>query len=158
MLREIVAWAASDDQPSAPSVSAFLGLAIERAADLVPRTPSDNSRIELLAEGLRAALRDPDHVIQAREACCSWLEAAAQGQLPVEVVIDIIARTCRDSYDIGLLAPEVWQWGHASDRQPTLIPRDEIATVLLQKAANRDPLAPGVSAATMYQVTSEANQ
>ena len=153
MLREIVSWASDASQVRVPGVRAFLALGTECAADLMPRTLSDSTRIEVLAAGLRAALRDSGHVVQAREVCCEWLEAAAQGNIAAVVVTDVIAHTCRDSYDIGLLAPVIWRWGQASDQQ-TVVPRDEIVAQLLQKAADRDPLAPGVSATSVYTATS----
>ncbi len=77
MLREIVAWSGMGTRARGPAMNAFLALALEDTANLIPRTTSDSDRIELLAAGLRATLRDPDHVLKAREACCVWLEAVA---------------------------------------------------------------------------------
>lgn len=153
-LREIVRWTADASQARIPGISAFIALGADNYADLIPRTLEDSARTELLADGLRAALRDPDRVLQAWEVCRAWLEAAAQGELAVDVVTEVIAGTCQDSYDIGLLTPVIWRWAQASD-VPATFPREEIATQLLRKTADRDPLAPSVPATTVYRQRSE---
>jgi hypothetical protein len=158
VLRELVAWAMADGRERSTALSAFLSIAIDNAVDLVPPTTSDVDQIDLLAAGLHAALRQPTHVMQFRETCCAWLEAAAQGQLSVAVVTDTIARSCQDSYDIGVLATVVMRWGEVDGKQPTQSPREEIANVMLRKAADRDPLAPGVSTSGMYQATRETRE
>ncbi len=157
MLREIVAWTTSDRRERSSALRAFLSLAADQAVDLIPSNTSDGERMDLLATGLNAALRQPDYVIQFRETCCGWLEAAAQGQLPAAVVIDILARSCQDSYDIAILFAAVRGWGDTNGQQPTLIPREEIADMMLQKAADKDPLAPGVFAAVIRQATGGAS-
>jgi hypothetical protein len=156
-LREMVRWTADASQARIPGIKAFLALGTDNYAVLIPRTPAESTRVRLLADGLRAALRDPDRVLQARGVCCAWLEAAAQGELFVDVVTDIIATTCQDSYDIGLLAPVVLRWGQSSD-QPATHAREEIAAELLRKATDRDPLAPSVYAATAYRPGSEESR
>jgi len=153
-LRDVVGWITDAGQARAPGIGAFLALSTQSAEQFMPLSRADSSRMELLSAGLRAALRDPDHVQQAREACRGWLEAAAQGAVPGPFVTDIIARTCEDSHDIGLLTPAIWRWAQA-DTEPTPVPRRELCAELLQKLADRDPLAPGVSAETVYQATSE---
>ena len=152
-LREVVRWTTDTGRLRAPGIRTFLTLA-EAATDLIPRIPADSERIDLLAAGWRAAFHDPEHVAEARAACLGWLESVAQGTAPRDVIVAILAHTCQDSYDIGLLSPAVWQWAR-TDEQPAPIPRSEICTELLQKLADRDPLAPGVSAATLYHVTME---
>lgn len=145
-LREIITWSASETRARVPAMNAFIAIAVENADSLVPGTPSDKEQIELVASGIRAVLRDPDHVLVARELCRTWLEAVVQGKLPKEVVTDIIAVTCTDSYDIGLLASVVLHWGNENGRSAALVPREQVAALTLRKLADRDPLAPGVSA------------
>jgi hypothetical protein len=156
-LRDVVGWITDAGQARVPGIGAFLALTAGSAAQFMPRDHADTSRMELLSAGLRAALRDPDHVEPAREVCRGWLEAAAQGAVPRHVVTDVIARTCEDSHDIGLLTLAIWRWAQA-DIEPTPVPRRELCTELLQKLADRDPLAPGVSAETVYRATSEEVQ
>jgi len=153
-LRDVVGWITDAGQARVPGIGAFLALTAGSAEQFMPRSRAETSRMDLLSAGLRAAMRDPDHVEQAREACRAWLEAAAQGGVPRHVVTDIIASTCEDSHDIGLLTPVIWRWAQA-DIEPAAVPRRELCTELLQKLADRDPLAPGVSAETVYRVTSE---
>jgi hypothetical protein len=154
ILRDVVGWITDAGQARVPGIGAFLALTAGSAKQFMPRSPADTSRMELLSAGLRAALHDPDHVEQAREACRGWIEAAAHGAVPRHIVTDIIARTCEDSHDIGLLTPVIWRWAQA-DIEPTTVPRRELCTELLQKLADRDSLAPGVSAETVYRATSE---
>jgi hypothetical protein len=154
-LHEVVRWATDTERLRALGIRAFLALA-EATASLIPSTPADSERIILLVRGWRAAFHDADHVAEARAACLRWLECAAQGTAPRDVVVTILARTCLDSYDIGLLSPAVWQWAQTDDESaPTQ--RSEICTELLQKLADRDPLAPGVSAALVYSAVSESS-
>jgi hypothetical protein len=157
ILREVVRWMTDAGQPRVPGVRAFLALSSEMAADVLPRVPSDSSRIDLLAVGLRASLHDPEHAESAREVCGQWLESAAQGEVPGAVVIDVIAGTCHDSYDIGILIPVIWRWAQF-DGQPAPVPRHEIGTELMQKLADRDPLVPGVSVETVYRAASEGGR
>jgi hypothetical protein len=157
ILREVLRWMTEPGQPRVPGVRAFLALSSEMAADVLPRTPSDFSRIDLLAAGLRASLHDPEHTEPTREVCSQWLESAAQGKVPGAVVTNVITGTCHDSYDIGLLIPVVWRWAQ-SDGQPAPVPRQEIGAELIQKLTDRDPLAPSVSAETVYRTASEGGR
>jgi hypothetical protein len=154
MLREIVSWAKEDGQVSVPGIRAFLALGAAGGGDFLPGTLSDQGKIESLATGLRAALYHPDYTNQAREMCCGWLESAALGMQSPDVVTDVLARTCENSSDIGTLASLAWRWGHAGG-QPTTTDREKVCAELLQKAADRDPLAPGVSATVLYQAVQE---
>lgn len=109
----------------------------------MPRTLSDNDRIDLFANGLHAALDNPGYVQQARDTCCEWLEAAAQRRLPADVVTEVIARTCHDCCDIGRITAVVTRWARMSDGEPTPLPREDIMGDLLQKTVLRDPLMSG---------------
>jgi hypothetical protein len=145
MLRAIVDWTGFKSPAASCGIDAFLALASDNAADLMPQSSAGNERIDLLAEGLHAALRDPDHISQGRDACCGWLEAAAQRKLPTDVVTEVIARTCHDCCDIGQITAVVTQWATAGEQEPTPIQREEIMKALLRKAVQRDPLVSGRS-------------
>jgi hypothetical protein len=154
VLGQIVSWAKEGGQVSVPAIRTFLKLGATGGCDFLPGTLSDLDRIESLANGLRAALYHPDYTDLAREMCCEWLESAAQGMQSPDVVTDVLARTCENSSDIGTLALLAWRWGHAGG-QPTTTDREKVCAELLQKAADRDPLAPGVSATVLYQAVQE---
>jgi hypothetical protein len=151
MLRAIVDWTGFKSPAAACGIDAFLALANDNAADLVPQSSPGNERMDLLAEGLHAALRDPDHTSQARNVCCGWLEAAAQRKLSADVVTEVIARTCHDCCDIGQITAVVTQWATAGEQEPTPILREEIMKSLLRKAVRRDPLIPGRSSDSARQ-------
>jgi hypothetical protein len=152
-LREVIRWTADDGRLKAAGIRTFLVLT-EAGSPVIPRTLSERERIDLLAAGWRATFHDAEHTPEARAACVEWLEAAAQGMAPRDVVIAMITRSCQNSYDIGVLAPAIWQWAQTAERL-TPYPRSDIYTELMQQLAYRDPLAPGVSPATIYSETRE---
>ena len=156
-LEDIVRWAKDPTQICLPGIRAFLALGDRGGVDLLPGSIADPARLELLADGLRAALHHPAYADQAREMCRVWLESAAQGTQSADVVTDVLARTCKNSSDIGTLGSLAWHWGHVGG-QPAPTDREKICAELLQKAADRDPLAPGVSGAVLYQAVQEGDR
>jgi hypothetical protein len=157
MLQDIIGWTKDDSRICLPGIRAFLALGEGGGVELLRWTFSDPGKLELLADGLRAALHHPVYRDRAREMCRDWLESTAQGTLPAEIVTDVLAHTCKSSSDIGTLASLVWQWGHAGGR-PTTPDHEKVCAQLLQKAAERDPLARGVSATVLYQAVQEDGQ
>ena len=151
-LREVVKWATDTGRLRIPGIQAFLAVASALADSLYEL--SGQEQRTLVADGWRTALRDPEHAADARRGFAGWLEAVAQDRAPRKTVLAVLADTCRNSYDIGILVPAVLQWAR-TETEPTPTSRDDIATELLQLIADRDPLTPGVSPVQVHRAAEE---
>lgn len=154
VLTEIVRWAAGEDSDELrqPGVDIFIALCLLRDEDqliLLPKSIEADHRISELAAGWRVALRNTEQASAARDVAVGWLEAAAQKAESRSVVVAIITRACRNSFDIGILSPLIWKWARSSG-QTAPISREEICSELLERISQKDPLATGSSLVPRY--------
>jgi hypothetical protein len=151
VLVEVVGWLAADQPPRrvATARRAFITLAAlrdERGRFVMLLGAADSEeRQDALADGWRVCLRNQD-LVQAQAAQSTlrqWLDAAAQHGRP-EPVVEILARSCRSSIDVGVLSSLVRRWSSAAGGGTVSFDHAALGDLLLSRIERQDPLRNGV--------------
>jgi hypothetical protein len=141
VVAEVARWVSEKNPRRSAGLRAFLRLAtpgeLGQIAILARATQRDRG---LLGDLWHEALRDEgtDGVAGAAAVLASaWLDVAALGQVPWELVLDTLAGSCRSSVDVGLLAGIAFAGVGSRDSNPA---RWDIGTELVRRTWERDPI------------------
>lgn len=141
VLAEVFRWISESEPRRSAGLRAFLRLAAPDETGqirLLSTAPErDNSPI---SELWHQVLRDQttDGVAESASALASrWLDAAARGQAPRELVTGVLAGSCRSSIDVGYMAGVAFAGVGPRHSDPA---RYDIATELVQRTWERDPI------------------
>lgn len=146
VIGEVARWVNEEEPRRSAGLRAFLRLAsVGEAAQIAILAKIGQRDTGLLGELWHKALRDEkkDGVARQAEALASrWLDTAAQGHVPREVVLEVLAGSCRSSIDVALLAGIAFAGVSSRDSDPV---RWEIGTELVRRTWERDPIRTGRS-------------
>lgn len=138
VLSEVADWVSGQEPRRSAGLRAFLRLArLEENGGVVILSETGARDWDLLAGLWREALRDetPDGAAAAAGTVASgWLEAAVRNQAPRESVLEVLARTCRSSIDLAVIADFAYS---RADTSENVTSRREIAAELVRRAWNR---------------------
>ncbi|MEV6150537.1 hypothetical protein AB0L53_09360 [Nonomuraea sp. NPDC052129] len=157
VLVEVLSWLDKSADEQTTGVLAFSTLANLRDANrflLVPESPGDDETIRAVAMGWRTALRNQETELGAAQIASAWLEATAQAQAPRQVVIEVFAKACINSYDIGIIVPLAHRWERETSGH-TEIPRQMIREQLEARISELNPRLWGNTPITIYSEIKE---
>ncbi|WP_406312479.1 hypothetical protein OHA77_28430 [Streptosporangium sp. NBC_01639] len=151
---EIVKWTGTAGQVQRTGLRAFVKLAALRSGEgrlvLMPHSTREETLIGDLASGWRASLRDPASSHEAKTAAVAWLEEVAQGVADGEVICQVLAKACRSSIDVGVLAPLIWHWARTAPEDG--VDRESLCIELMRRIGEADRLTSGISLLDAYDV------
>ncbi|MFF3664561.1 hypothetical protein [Microtetraspora malaysiensis] len=145
-LQEVVRWTEGSGRGAETGSRAFVDLAALRTPEgrplLLPAGDAE-ALTGVLADGWRAALRDPGVVEAAGRVAIGWLDDVAHGRVDEETVHGIFVRACRSSRDTATLMTLFCRWafgGRGDDAG-----RERVCVELLRRIGAADTLTPGIS-------------
>jgi hypothetical protein len=135
---EVARWVNEEEPRRSAGLQAFLRLATPgEDGEIAILSGVGEQNLGLLANLWRAALRDDKQASAAARLASRWLDVAARDQAPRESVIEILARSCQSSIDVGRIAYIAFAEVGSKDSDPA---RYDIATELVQRTWERDPI------------------
>lgn len=151
---EVVKWVEAAGRARRTGLRAFVKLAALRSPEgrlvLMPHSTREETLIDTLADGWRATLRDPESADTAKKAAVVWLEEAVRGDADGEVICQVLAKTCRSSMDVGVLAPLIWHWARTTPDDD--VNRESLCIELMRRIGEADSLTSGISLLSTYDV------
>ncbi|MER5651377.1 hypothetical protein [Streptosporangium sp. NPDC002524] len=151
---EVVKWVETAGRARRTGLRAFVKLAVLRSPEgrlvLMPHSTREETFVDTLAGGWRAALRDPESAGTAKEAAVVWLEEAVRGNADGEVICQVLAGACRSSMDVGVLAPLIWRWARTAPDDG--VDRESLCIELMRRIGEADTLTSGVSPLGAFDV------
>jgi hypothetical protein len=141
VVAEVARWMTEQKPRRSAGLRAFLRLATPGQAGQIAILAQASQRDSgLLGELWHEALRDEgtDGVAEAAAVLASgWLDVAAVGKVPRELVLETLAGSCRSSIDVGLLAGIAFAGVGSRDSNPA---RWDIGIDLVRRTWERDPI------------------
>lgn len=136
---EVARWVNEDESRRSVGLQAFLRLADPgEEGHVAILSGVGEPNLGLLADLWRVALRADNHPgAEAARLASRWLDVAARDQAPREPVLEILARSCQSSIDVGRIAYIAFAGVGPRDSDPA---RYDIATELVQRTWERDPI------------------
>jgi len=144
VMSEVARWANGDELRRSAGLRAFLRLAApDETGQIWLLSAAPEQDHGLISELWHQVLRDQtaDGVAEPAAALASrWLDVAAHGQAPPELVTGILAGSCRSSIDVGLMAGVAFAGVGPRQSDPA---RYDIAIKLVQRTWELDPILAG---------------